>query len=73
MVPPGALLPAQADAARQVGLGIDVNEQHLPPLGCERGGEVDGRRGLPHATLLIRDGLYLVHLQARYRYWSIDQ
>ena len=34
----GRALPAEADAARQIGLRIDVNKQHLPTLGCERRG-----------------------------------
>src|SRR6185437_13512316 len=39
-----------------VALGIQIHEQHAPPRGGERGGEIDRRRGLADAALLVRDG-----------------
>ena len=55
-------LSFQADAARQVALGIGVDDEH--PLAClrKRGSQVDGRRGLPNAPLLVRDGDDAAHL-----------
>ena len=43
-----------ANAEGTAGLGVKVNKQHpLTKLGAERRGEVDGRRRLGHAALLI--------------------
>ena len=48
-----ALLP---DATRQIGLGIEVNEQDGLVRHRERGGEIDGGRGFGDAALLVGDG-----------------
>ena len=52
-----------ADAAREVGLGIDVHEQDVPLRQGERRGQVDGGRGLAHAALLVGYGYYPAHFQ----------
>ena len=49
-------LPSQPDAAREVGLRIHVDEQHLLVRQCQRGREVDGGRGFADAALLVGDG-----------------
>src|SRR5690606_38401111 len=41
-----------ADAAAGVGLRVEVDEQHAAPLG-EGCSQVDGRRRLPYAALLV--------------------
>ena len=66
-------LAAQADAARHVGLGIDIDKQDLAPFGRECGREIDGGRGLSDAALLIGNSLYLVHLSTDTLDWSYDQ
>ena len=48
-------LALQADAAREIALGIDVDEQHPPVGDGERSGQVDRRRGLADAPLLVGD------------------
>ena len=63
MVPAGADLAAEADAAGEVGLGVDVDQEDAALGQRERRGEVDGRGGLPDATLLVGDCDYLPHLQ----------
>ena len=52
----GRCLALEAHAAGQVGLGIEVDEQHA--LAGEREGsrEVDYGRGFTDATLLVGDG-----------------
>ena len=45
-----------ADAAGEVALGIDVDEQHALSGERQRGREVDGGRGFADAALLIGDG-----------------
>jgi hypothetical protein len=46
-------LDAQPDAQRA--LRVEVDEQAPPPLLGERRAQVDGRRRLPDATLLVAD------------------
>ena len=41
---------------RAVGLGVEIDEQRRLAAQRERGGQIDSGRGLPHATLLVRDG-----------------
>ena len=41
---------------RAVGLGIEVDEQRALAAQRQRGRQVDGGRGLPHAALLVGDG-----------------
>ena len=45
-----------SDAAREIALGIDVDEQDAPAGEGERGGEVDGGGGFADATFLVGDG-----------------
>ena len=54
----GAFLgvPLSSDAAGQVALGVDVDEQHSLSAQGEGGGEVDGGGGLADSALLVRDG-----------------
>ena len=52
----GSGLPFCADAAGQVALRVDVDEQHAPIGEGERGRQVDGRGGLADAALLVGDG-----------------
>ena len=54
----GAFLgvPFSSDAAGQVALGIDVNEQHSLSAEGEGRGEVDGGGGLTDSAFLVRDG-----------------
>lgn len=46
---------AQADADRQAGLAVQVNEQHLLPGRCQRSAQVVGGSCLRHAALLVCD------------------
>ena len=39
-----------------IGLRISVDDQHLLLEHREGSGEIDGRRGLSHSALLVRDG-----------------
>ena len=55
-MPAGAALPFLADAAREVALRIDVDEQDALVGERERGGEVDGGGGFADAALLVGDG-----------------
>ena len=43
------------DAAGRIRLGIGVNEQRWPFRRGEGRGDIDGRGGLAHATLLVGD------------------
>ena len=56
---------AKPEAAREIALGIGVDQQHFPALGGERGGEIDGGRRLSNPAFLIGDRLYLIHLFIR--------
>ena len=56
MVPAGRRLPFLADAAGQVALGIDVDEQHALLGERQRRRQVDGGGGLADAALLVGDG-----------------
>ena len=58
-----ARLSPQADAAGQVALGIDIDEQNLASVGGEGRGKVDGGRGLADAALLVGDAWILFILQ----------
>jgi hypothetical protein len=49
-------LTFQSDAAREVGLGIHVDEENALFGQSQRGGEIDGRGGLADAPFLIGDG-----------------
>src|SRR2546422_192853 len=51
-----------ADAAGRVRLRIGVDEQRLPLRGGERRGEIDGRRRLTDAALLVGNSDYAGHL-----------
>ena len=51
-----ARLALETEAAREVGLGVQVDEQHALFGHGERGSQVDGGRGFANATLLIGDG-----------------
>ena len=44
-----------AKAGRGVGLGVDVDQEHLPAHLGERGAHADGRGGLSDTALLIGD------------------
>ena len=52
----GRGLALLADAAGQVALRIDVDEQHAPLGQRQRGGEIDGGGGFTDAALLVGDG-----------------
>ena len=52
-----------ADAAGEVALRIDVDEQHAPLGDGEGGREVDGGGGFAHAALLVRDGYDPSHIR----------
>ena len=55
---PGSVLRLQrlqADANRQAGLAVQVNEQHLLPSRCQRSAQVVGGSGLRHSALLVCD------------------
>jgi hypothetical protein len=52
----GGGLAAEPDAAREVGLRVDVDEEHALVCECEGRGEVDGGGGLADASLLVGDG-----------------
>lgn len=55
---PGSVLRLQrlqADANRQAGLAVQVNEQHLLPSRCQRSAQVVGGGGLRHAAFLVCD------------------
>ena len=45
-----------ADAARQVALRIDVDEQHALLGQRQRRGQIDGGRGFADAAFLVGDG-----------------
>ena len=55
-MPAGRALAFQADAARGVALGVAVDEQDGAAGKGECGGQIDRRRGLADAALLICDG-----------------
>ena len=46
----------RSDAAGQIALGIDIDEENLMPCHGERRREIDGRGGLTDAAFLVRDG-----------------
>ena len=52
----GCGLSFEAEAAREVRLGVEVNEEDALLGHGEGGGEIDGRGGLADATLLVGDG-----------------
>ena len=56
MVPAGRGLALLSDAAGEIALGIDVDEEHALFGERQRRGEVDGGRGLADAALLVGDG-----------------
>ena len=56
MVPAARGLSAEADAARQVALWVDVDEQDALVGERERRGQVDGGGGLADAAFLVGDG-----------------
>ena len=62
MVPPGARWPFMPDAAGGVALGVAVDEEHLAAFEGEGGGQIDRRRGLADATLLVCDGDNFSHI-----------
>ena len=49
-------LALQADAAREVGLRVEIDEEDALLGHGEGGREVDGGRGLADAALLVGDG-----------------
>ena len=49
------------DAARGVGLGVEVDEQDLVAGEGEGGGEIDGGSGLSDAAFLVSDSDYCAH------------
>ena len=49
--PHGTLV--HAESARCVGLRVKVAQQHAPPRGMQRGGQIDGGRRLAHAAFLV--------------------
>ena len=51
-----ALLFLDPDRAGGVGLGIEIDEQRVDFAFGERGGKIDGGRGLADAALLVGDG-----------------
>ena len=62
--------PFLADTARQVALGVDVDEQHASADEGEGGGEVDGGCGFADAALLIGDGHDATHFIRLYDLFS---
>ena len=56
MVPAGGGLALLTDAAGEVALRIDVDEEDAPLGEGERGGEVDGGGGFADAAFLVGDG-----------------
>jgi len=50
-----------AEADREVGLRVEVKAENAAVQPSERAAEVDGCRGLPDATLLVRDRDDLAH------------
>ena len=58
----GRGLPLEADAAGEVGLRVEVDEQHALPGEREGRREVDGRGGFADAAFLIGDGEHAGHL-----------
>ena len=49
-------LPFETDAAREIPLGIDIDQKDRTSLEGERSRDVDGCRGLADPPLLIGDG-----------------
>ena len=47
----------EAEADGRVGLGVDVDEERRVAGLRDAGGDVDRGRRLPHAALLVRDGV----------------
>ena len=45
-----------ADAAGQISLRVGIDSQHSTTCHCQRGREVDGRRGFADATFLVGNG-----------------
>jgi len=58
----GTGVAAEADAAREVALWVDVDDEDALVGEGERGREVDGRRGLADAALLVCDSQHARHL-----------
>ena len=56
MVPAGCALAFEADAAREVALRVDVDEEDALVGEGEGGAEVDGGGGLADAAFLVCDG-----------------
>ena len=52
----GSPLTAQTDTAREVALRVEIDEENAFPGAGYRGGQVDRRGGLAHATLLVGNG-----------------
>src|SRR5690606_1582132 len=52
----GRLAVPEAEATREVGLRVEVDEEHAAAPAGEAGREVHGARGLAHAAFLVRQG-----------------
>ena len=51
----GSRLSFEADAAGEVALGVEIDDEHTPVCEGERGGEIDGGGGLADPTFLVYD------------------
>ncbi len=51
-----AVAAVDAEAGRGVALRVEIDDQHILADGGERGAEIDRRRGLADAALLVGDG-----------------
>ena len=56
MLPAGGALALEADAAREVALGVGVDEEDALVGEGEGGAEVDGGGGFADAAFLVGDG-----------------
>ena len=61
LVEPGPLVAREPEPDGGVALRVGVDQQRLVAGLGDAGGDVDGRRGLPDAALLVRDRVNGAH------------
>src|SRR4030067_800872 len=64
---------ARAEAAGGVSVGVGVEDEDMPTAECQVGGEIDDRRRLAHAALLVRARDRLAHrLRGKCVFTAVD-
>lgn len=58
-----AISTVNSEASTRITLGVEVDDEHALADGGQRGCQINSRRGLPHATLLVGNGNDTVFLE----------